>query len=711
MKRTVSALLFVVLYISVSVAGGMLSPYTQNILKQQSRQEIQRSSFSGNTSKTELIPCYVTVNDESTISRLEEAGVGVNSVVGDIITAMIPQDMIETVASIDGVVRVDAGSIVSLTLDKGRADTGVDKVLEGVELTSGYDGTGIVVGVIDIGLQLDHINFYDASKNLRIKRIWLQDDTSGAPPAGFTYGSEYDTQAKIEAVKYDTPGGTHATHVVGIAAGGYRDSGFYGVATGADIVFVSFSQRSTSVSDALSYIYKYADEVKKPVVINMSLGDFMGPRDGNSTFDKIADALQGSGRLLVGSAGNDGDSFKHISKTFTVQPDTLRSFVTGNYKLANTDYVEIYGEVGFPVSVKLSVYNTETGRQVSESPLLSTSRVSSYTYSMASGINGSIDMYTEIEPSSKRPHILLVKNLTGVTSGYAVAVKLVSQEGKTVHAWDYSENFTDCGLSGWTTGDNHSTMMETGGTGKRIITAGSYVTKLFNPVTLNDISPMSSRGPTLDGRRKPDVTAPGDVLVSSYSDSPNIINSGFYKPLIDAGKTITVNGVNYYYGVMAGTSMASPMVAGTVAAWLQARPSLTPEEVRQIIQKTSRTDEFTGDTDITGNTWGWGKLDAWNGMKEVLQLNGVEDIESGGVDDILFYYSLSSGNIKLLFSRDCSEVQLSVYDASGHMVVVKRYNNVVTGDEITEPLDGLQKGIYIVNLRTAGFVKSLKIIR
>ncbi|MEG1644127.1 MAG: S8 family serine peptidase [Bacteroidales bacterium] len=531
MKKIISALFLVVLSLSVSMAGDVMSPYTKDILKQR-YEHVRMKSLAGYPTEKELISCYVTVDSDDVIERLIDYGVGVNSVIGNIITAMIPLDVIDNIAIMSGVIRIEAGDVVSLTLDKGRDDTGVNKMLDGIEITSGYNGTGVVVGIIDEGLQFDHINFYDTSSNLRIKRVWLQDNEVGTPPAGFTYGSEYKTQTEIESVKYDTPGGTHATHVTGIAAGGYMKSGFYGVATGADIVFVSYSNRSTSVSDALSYIYNYAREVDKPVVVNMSLGNFIGPRDGNSTFDKIADKLQGSGRLLVGAAGNEGDSYKHISKTFTTQPDTLQSFVTGDYKLADTDYIEIYGEVNSPVSVKVALYDIVNNRILIESPLLSTRSYMSYTLPLTFGINGSVNMYAEVEPSSNRPHVLLVKNITKITSGYAIAVKITSLAGKTINAWDYKENFTDCGLSGWTYGDNNSTMLEIGGTGKRIITVGSYVTKLFNPVTLNDISPMSSRGPTLDGRRKPDVTAPGDVLVSSYSDSPNIINSNYYKPLI-----------------------------------------------------------------------------------------------------------------------------------------------------------------------------------
>ena len=77
---------------------------------------------------------------------------------------------------------------------------------------------------------------------------------------------------------------------------------------------------------------------------------------------------------------------------------------------------------------------------------------------------------------------------------------------------------------------------------------------------------------------------------------------------------VTLFDRNNYYGVMNGTSMASPNVTGIVAIWLQAKPDLTYNDVRALIKETSRNDPYTTDPTLipSGNVMqaGWGKIDA-----------------------------------------------------------------------------------------------------
>ena len=58
------------------------------------------------------------------------------------------------------------------------------------------------------------------------------------------------------------------------------------------------------ISNAIAYIYDYAEMMGMPCVVNLSLGAHAGPHDGTSPFDLMADAMQKEGRLIVGSAGN-----------------------------------------------------------------------------------------------------------------------------------------------------------------------------------------------------------------------------------------------------------------------------------------------------------------------------------------------------------------------------------------------------------------------
>lgn len=123
---------------------------------------------------------------------------------------------------------------------------------------------------------------------------------------------------------------------------------------------------------------------------------------------------------------------------------------------------------------------------------------------------------------------------------------------------------------------------------------------------------FSSRGPTRDGRVLPDVTAPGEFIFSSFSSHVAVGPGGFDRTHLLAGGR---------YSGMQGTSMASPHATGTVALMLQADPSLTPAEARQILQQTARTDGFTGT--VPNVNFGAGKIDALAAVLPTLQLCGA----------------------------------------------------------------------------------------
>ena len=128
-----------------------------------------------------------------------------------------------------------------------------------------------------------------------------------------------------------------------------------------------------------------------------------------------------------------------------------------------------------------------------------------------------------------------------------------------------------------------------------------------NYAWIGDYSNFSSLGPTVDGRTKPDISAPGEQIVSS-------VNSFDYNYTISSSDV--VNGIsdgtkNWYYGAMTGTSMAAPLTAGIIALCLEAQPTLTSQEIKDLLLIYSLKDEYTGN-DTPNNTWGIGKINAFN---------------------------------------------------------------------------------------------------
>ena len=621
-----------------------LSPAARHMLA-------ERASSLTRTAADTKVSAYVTLTADGDVEALTALGVEVNVRRGNILTARIPVDALAEVAALPCVTYVQTGTPVSHMMDVARSEGRVDLVQAGTGLSQPYTGNGVVVGIIDSGFEYTHPNFYDSENDeLRIKRVWEQGyEDDGTPPAGFTYGREWATPEEIKTVAGDVMSSTHGTHVAGIAAGCDTSLGdYHGVAPDADIVLVSISNADTennvNISDAISYIYGYADSVGKPCVINMSLGTQVGPHDGTSTFDVLADAMQGPGRLLVGSMGNFGGGNFHAAKTFDgTAADTLRTFVDFLYGVKTTTAggtIDIWAEPGMEITVNVFTYRTYLDAKVDSFLITLPADEAPSVSETLSGTIGAISAYGEISPLNDKPHVMITSGVTSLRSGYKVGFEIVSSSAGTVNVWGDGNylGLTDNDLEGWTEGDDLASPAEIGGTGTNIITVGAYVTRNEYTTTsstsittlsetVGDIASFSGVGPTADGRMKPDITAPGCIIASSMSSYYSSLTS---MPLV--GYYEWEEGSYCYYGYMQGTSMAAPYVTGVLATWLEANPQLTPDEARQTLMATAVTDEYTGDVASTGsNVWGYGKVDAWEGIKEVLSVAaGIDGVADGG---------------------------------------------------------------------------------
>ena len=591
---------------SSAQADGKLSPEARHLL-------VGRGAVAARTAPAGVVSAYIHLAHGADASALAGLGVEVNLRCGDILTARVPVASLAAVASLPGVEYVQAATPVAPMMDVARPAARVDLVQQGAGLPRAYDGTGVVVGIIDSGFDYTHPAFYSADRSeLRIKRVWEQGYDGGTPPEGFTYGGEFDSPEEILAAAGDITTNTHGTHVAGIAAGADTTLGSYqGVATGADIVLVSISgvdtETNVNISDAISYIYSYAESVGKPCVVNMSLGAQVGPHDGTSTFDVLSDAMQGPGRLLVGSIGNFGATKLHASMVSEGEaPDTLRTFVDYLRTLTASDNggtIDIWGDPGMDLKVNVFTYNTRTSELADSFSLsLPAGGVAESPEASAElrGSIGEIEAYGEVSPLNGKAHVQLYSHVSGLRAGYEVGIEVITSSAGTVNVWGDGNYiaFTSCGIEGYSDGDTSASPAEIGGTGSSIVTVGAYVTRstfdtensgtMTLEETVGDIASFSCCGPTADGRMKPDVAAPGCAIVSSASSNYSSISS------LPVAGYFEWNDKNYYYAYMQGTSMSSPFVAGVLATWLEANPQLAPADVRGILSSTASADEFTG---------------------------------------------------------------------------------------------------------------------
>lgn len=644
-------------------------------------------------SENNTVSAFITVNDKYQDSIIENHGGRVRNHYESIgvLTVDVPVSSLEALANEECIVSVEVSSPVKVQMDKARVASNASLLIGGVApFTHSYMANGVILGIVDQEIQVNHINFYDRFDNtkLRIKRFLNQ-----------LKNQEYTDQESIEAAKYDTRNMTsgHATHVLGIAAGADQSTEYYGIAQFADLAVVATTGEDADLSDGVKYIFDYADEVGKPCVINISMGGLLGPHDGTETCNRVIESLVGPGRLVVAAAGNSGDMDMHVGKTLNGH-DSLMTFqeLTASYWYDFT-MTDIWGDIAQNYEVSFVVYDEDGDSIAYSTPFYSAVNDSVFTHKIKTTVDGSsvnltLDIATGVNQYNNRGNVYFEYEENYLPDDCKFGI-IVRGDSGTVNMWTYDQlaEFTDNYMrdEGWSDGDADMTIGTGVGDTRNVITVGSYVSNGgWYGSTEGNISSFSSKGPLTTGQMKPEVIAPGEVIVSSIPDDDNLV---YYRTA-----NTTVNGKKYFYGEMQGTSMSSPYCAGVVAAWLEAKPDLTYEEVVDILRHTSRSDRFTGA--VPDNTSGYGKLNAYSGLIRILGL----DVDVANVADqqkVIGY--LGEGIAHIAGVSGC--VTVSVVDMSGKILYSHVYDNVMAGDEIDVDMNRMPDGVYVINVNGENF--------
>ncbi len=565
------------------------------------------------------------VNDSFNKNGAIRDGFEVGAVVGHVASMRIPLSQFRENFSYPGIDYIEMAEKLEPELDRAIVDIRADLVHKGVGLPQPFTGKNVIIGIVDWGFDYTHPTFYDTTLTYsRIMAAWDQEKVNGTPPAGFDHGAVYLHPDELAAAQHDTFSiihDYHGTHVAGIAGGSGGGTKYRGVGFESDLLFSQMRSDVSSSLDAFMWMYQMAQAAGKRLVINNSWGGYRTyPLDGTSLLSQAIDALSDLGVVFVFSAGNNGNINFHLKKTFN--QDSVRTRIMGfNYGTDSElwgETVSMWGEAGHPFSVQLRVLSG-TNVLLGESPLLNTSTAAAYLDSFFLAGMDTIFYNFIIDashPLNGRPQVTLnVKdentNLRNIL--YAEA------ESGTVHFWNtrltyYGGGNTGYGFTapaaGYMAGDKNYGIGHPGTTNS-VITAAAHETNFL-------ITYFSSYGPRMDDVLKPDISAPGLDIISSFNS--------FAMEHVTPETTVNFNGKDYGFIKLSGTSMSAPMITGAVALVLEADPTLTAAEVKALIINSARTDALTGPIGPEGDVrWGYGKLDVYHAIQNIFSTGLTEN--------------------------------------------------------------------------------------
>jgi subtilisin family serine protease len=676
---------------------------------------------------------FVRLESEQHAAGLTALGARVLVQRGELVLARIPLSRIEPVAEDAAVRALSLSRRWNAVLDSSRARLGVVDVQQGAGgLPQPYQGAGVIVGVLDSGIDYTHDDFRTPADKSRLKGLF--DFSQGANGAECRVG-QLDS---LTCPEIDGSGAVgHGTHVTGIAAGnGRRNSIYVGMAPQADLLFVKGirdAQSNGGFSDAdivngVAWMLNRALVLGEPIVINLSLGGQFGAHDGTSLQEQFLDRFVGPGRIIVAAAGNEGRNPIHVS--YVAQGTDYNSALESAWVLTGpVGVVDLWAPASTNMGVGIAVYNpSDPSAPVFISPTATAGQLRQVT-AIANGTtiilgNLTIDALTTADPNNGARNVLVqVEQAPGGIDPATAIWSIYTTGSGTFDMWALAGSLfpTFSGAPAYFRPGDSDKTVGIPGTAKRILCVGSHVTKTqwvdidgtlqTQPnATLDAISGFSSRGPSRDGRVLPNFTAAGEAIVSALS-----------KDFPAERKNIALGGS---YQKQQGTSQASPHVTGIVALMLQRDPALTPENARSILQQTAQA----AGGGIPNNTFGYGRVRALAALQGTPDpLDCVTTLPGGALvrcDEaaaqplaLMAYPTPTTGSLRFRFVAPVRErVHLALYDLLGRRVRTL-IDGVVEAGVQTPSWDGddergrsMPSGVYLAKLITPGATRSIRLV-
>ena len=501
--------------------------------------------------------------------------------------------------------------------------------LEG--LPDAYTGKGVIIGYVDNGCDITHNDFKDTNGNTRILRYWDQTaSVNSRTPAKYGYGQAFDSTDINAGVFPNFIGSGHGTTVSGTGSGnGLANGRNKGVAPDSDIIIVkspiSGSNFTITVAEAVDYIFSVADSLGMPAVVNLSLGSYLGSHDARDPAGLYIDSLlqEKSGRIVVCAAGNSGNWGKYHVKGELNTVDTLFTWLIPNPALAfgspgifldlwadtndiktmqfalgadapgplfrgrtnyftcgnqlNTDVSdELYG--GTNLIGSLIFHERVVGPNYNLRVLLFTDSLDYKIRFMTKGIGSKYDAWSSVSLGYSNfatnipdpllyedfHHYIMPDSLQTIVSSWACSEKVI-----TVANMHNRKNYVDYD--------------------------GNIYPSDGGLIPPGQLSVNSSKGPSRRSVLKPDITATGDMSLSA-----RVMSESYLPSQLDEGGLHVRNG---------GTSMASPVVAGIAALYLEKCPQSNWLDFKNDLYNAAYTDSHI-QSPLPNYAFGMGKVNA-----------------------------------------------------------------------------------------------------
>ena len=534
---------------------------------------------------------------------------------------------------------------------------------------------------------------------------------------------------------------------------------YYGVATDAEIAVSCGSLADACIALGIDGLLNYGiyrdmesqDNRNKPMpsVLSLSLGATSGPHDPNGLMNRYLAAC-GEETIVVLAAGNEGDLKIALNKDLKAGDNTVATMIypygyryDKNYGAPGTNntyvrngYVVIYSNDATPFTIKAFVMTGTEGNYRKRATFDISSAEGDYYLSnsyyadyVGGTVNSTIERYFDgyIGGGSMYDedlgryygifdYYLYTNPETGFnedgSEGVIVGFEITGVDGQRIDCYCDGMNtwMYNYGMEGYDDGQRDGTISDMA-VGDNVLVVGAYT--LRNRWTsLNgedygyyesdgfvkgDIGQYTSYGTLRDGRTLPHICAPGSAVISAMS-RPYVeaYFKGYenYIPMNFQART-TVDGKTYYWKQETGTSMSTPFVAGSIALWLEADPSLDFNEVLDIVTQTAMRDNYVEN----GNPvqWGAGKFDALAGLKEVIRRktgqSGINGISLDGHNDRLIMTSAGPGLFDV-FVGEAASLDVKVFSMTGALV----HSSLHGGCETTLDLSGIGRGVYVVTV-------------